>query len=46
MAYLIEFYDMPAELCLNRTAELANWDMATLGNLLESLRTENALANV
>lgn len=33
-------------IALNRTAELADWDMPTLGSLLESLRAEDALDGV
>jgi len=33
-------------IALNRTAELADWDLATLGELLGTLRTEDALAGV
>ena len=33
-------------IALNRTAELAEWDLATLGNLLDSLRGEDALDGV
>lgn len=33
-------------IALNRTAELAEWDMPTLGSLLESLRSEGALEGV
>ena len=33
-------------IALNRTAELAEWDMASLGRLLEQLRAEDALGGV
>ena len=33
-------------IALNRTGELAEWDVAALGSLLETLRTENALEGV
>jgi len=33
-------------IALNRTSELAEWDLSALGTLLESLREENALEGV